>query len=835
MVQRRFALLGSLREMRGAAEQLRLQEPSLPALQHRTRALTELESGLAGHLAELRHIREESSQSGVSGVSQAREAEELWEEASTAVTERLEQCNTLTELLKRFQSIRGDLSGKLQRAESTISEQASYMGRENLQRLHTKVQDTKSELIGLGGGIEEVRSVCRQLHTHLRQIPECTMIPFEDEADALMDRWLDISERTDSHLESLPRGLTLWDGVLQLGEEVERWTANKLAAFAECPSFQTEEDISALQNEIVTQEENMEHFHQRATEIQALLQSTEPPLELQVVETQMRKKTEQLQELVSEAEDVYRQMVAAKGQITVRMAECFSALQNIQHSLLTLTGADVAAVLAKLKDLLFELQAQDEQAESVQEDLNVMASIASPVILQSLSADRVQLQERVRSTQQLFSEAEEQTVRNIQDLDRLQRESEHIRQWLEGAEEKAAKDEDLSVLQEEALQQRVRTEELTQLVSSLQSSNLQQCAVVEQSRRLLQQYHNFLQGSTEEQSSLSREDFQTPLKSTQPSDGDLRGTVDSPLGENLSTKSPGVCVRLEEVVCNEEQLGQSLQAVNHKLTSLQEKMSACQAQKESSAALITDAPALEALLHEVTDVEKYLSQIATLKDTMTAMSTAEAQASLSQEISNLQNHQRALDSSIREKLALLTENSLPAHNKTLTRQANIEPLQTILTQDSQCPAIGKDTSEEIKSTHSVTTLVGSQATELDHFPLSTPQSEHLAAQSVTDAQAHETPLGVTQKKVFTIVLDMKMPDFQPPDNAHMSSTLENKSRVSSTLDETDLNIHYLKSHALIEPQVEDTLTPIVLKEREDSQGAKVSCKGKSQANPFPAT
>ncbi|XP_033991567.1 nesprin-2 isoform X3 [Trematomus bernacchii] len=884
MVQRRFALLGALREIRGAAEQLRLQEPSLPALQHRTRALTDLESRLAGHLAELQHIREESSRSG--DVSRTREAEELWEEATKAVTERLEQCNALTELLKRFQSIRGDLSGKLQRAESTISEQASYMGRENLQRLHTKVQDTKSELIGLGDGIEEVRSVCRQLHTHLRQIPECTMIPFEDEADALMDRWLDISERTDSHLESLHRGLTLWDGVLQLGEEVERWTGNKLAAFAECPSFQTEEDISALQNEIVTQEESMEHFHQRATEIQALLQSTEPPLELQVVETQMRKKTEQLQELVSEAEDVYRQMVAAKGHITVRMAECFSSLQKIQDSLLTLTGADVAAVLATLKDLLFELQAQDEQAESVQEDLNVMASIASPVILQSLSADWVELQEKVRHTQQLFSEVEEQTVRNIQDLDRLQRETEHIQQWLEGAEEKAATDEGLSVLQEEALQQRVRTEELNQLVSSLQSSPLQQCAVVEQSRKLLQQYHNFLQGSTEEQS-RDMEEFQTPLKSTQPSDGDLRGTVDSPLGENLSTKSPGVCPRLEEVVCNEEQLGQSLQAVNHKLTSLQEKMSACQAQKESSAALITDAPALEALLHEVTDVEKYLSQIATLKDTITAISTAEAQASFSQEISNLQNHQRALDSSIREKLALLTENSLPAHNKTLiTRQENIEPLQTdtILTQDSQFPAIGKDTPEEIKSTHCVTTLVGSQATELDHFPLSTPGnvSEHLAAQSVTGAQEQETQLGVTQKKVFTIVLDMEphhmqgndsvgtaqsetlttvtgaqekrescedisvspakvftivldmeMPDFQPLDNIHMSSTLENKSRVSSRLmspesDETDF--HYLKSHASNEPQVEDTLTPIVSKAMEDSTSAKVSCKEKSQTH-----
>lgn len=34
-VQRRVALLGTLREIRGAAEQLRLQEPTLPALQHR--------------------------------------------------------------------------------------------------------------------------------------------------------------------------------------------------------------------------------------------------------------------------------------------------------------------------------------------------------------------------------------------------------------------------------------------------------------------------------------------------------------------------------------------------------------------------------------------------------------------------------------------------------------------------------------------------------------------------------------------------------------------------------------------------------------------------------
>lgn len=65
-----------------------------------------------------------------------------------------------------------------------------------------------------------------------------------------------------------------------------------------------------------------------------------------------------------------------------------------------------------------DLQSQDEQAESLMEDLQVMASIASPESLQSLSADGIQLQEKVRATHQIFSEVEEQTQRNIRDLDR---------------------------------------------------------------------------------------------------------------------------------------------------------------------------------------------------------------------------------------------------------------------------------------------------------------------------------------------------------------------------------------------------------------------------------
>lgn len=58
---------------------------------------------------------------------------------------------------------------------------------------------------------------------------------------------------------------------------------------------------------------------------------------------------EQLKELVSDAEEVYHQIVAAKEQIMARMTDCFRSLQKLQDSLITLSGSDVQVVLTKLK------------------------------------------------------------------------------------------------------------------------------------------------------------------------------------------------------------------------------------------------------------------------------------------------------------------------------------------------------------------------------------------------------------------------------------------------------------------------------------------------------
>lgn len=66
-------------------------------------------------------------------------------------------CNSLLELLKKFQMSRSQLSSTIQRAEQTISDQASYMGKDNLQRCMTRVSPNP-------------------ISSHLHHYPTCFML-----------------------------------------------------------------------------------------------------------------------------------------------------------------------------------------------------------------------------------------------------------------------------------------------------------------------------------------------------------------------------------------------------------------------------------------------------------------------------------------------------------------------------------------------------------------------------------------------------------------------------------------------------------------------------------
>ncbi|KAK2864041.1 hypothetical protein Q7C36_003195 [Tachysurus vachellii] len=399
--KKRKALQVTLNEVQRSMERQGLKEATLPALQHRLRCLTDIDCKLAAVRSDIQSLRDASAQTSTSEEG-LRELEVQWEEIHKTLSESQEECLSLTELLKKFQSCRAHLNNTLRISEQTISEQTSYMGRENLQRIITRVNTIKSDLSALGDGVEEFRAVCRQLHSRIRNIPDCPDAPFESEADALMDRWLDVSERTDCHFDNLQIGLSLWDKLLLLAREVESWTNIKIREFAQPHPFQTEQDILAMQEELKIQEENVDHFHHRSDEIKESLHSSEPPLELQVIESQMRKRMEEVRELFTETSDVYRELVAAKAQVTARMTECMSSVQMIKDALSTLAVSKGPQLIQDIQVLSEKLQLETEQADTLMQQVAMLANVANPESLLSLAEDGAQLHEFISEVRNMI-------------------------------------------------------------------------------------------------------------------------------------------------------------------------------------------------------------------------------------------------------------------------------------------------------------------------------------------------------------------------------------------------------------------------------------------------
>uniref|UniRef100_W5MW17 Spectrin repeat containing, nuclear envelope 2a n=1 Tax=Lepisosteus oculatus TaxID=7918 RepID=W5MW17_LEPOC len=424
LLQKGEALRCSLQELHERVRTLALKEPTRPALQQRLRALRDLESQLNSHRADLEQLRDVaaqiSAQPGELGHGFPQDLEVLWEETEQALTEGQEQCSVLMDLLKKFQGCRGDLCKVLQRAEQTILKQASYMGKDNLQGLLTKVSTIKEDLSGWTEGVEELRAVCRHLQSQLKKIPGDAEVPFEAEADSLVDRWLDVMEKTDSHIDNLHHGLMLWEKLLSLAANIEQWAIGKLATFAEWRHFLDEQEVATFQSEIEAQQENIEHFHNKAAEIQELLQSKEFPLELQVIESQLRKRMEEVEELSTESSEAFQELMAVKKLMADRLKQCYSCLETIESTVIGLAVSDNPQASNTL---------QEEEADSILREVGLMASVASPHLLGTLAADGMQLKERIQRVQELFCQKRNHVENSFLQL--ISEECQAYEQWLQ--------------------------------------------------------------------------------------------------------------------------------------------------------------------------------------------------------------------------------------------------------------------------------------------------------------------------------------------------------------------------------------------------------------------
>ncbi|CAH2328699.1 nesprin-2 isoform X2 [Pelobates cultripes] len=270
-----------------------LKDPTIPSVQKRLKIFLKLEKELNSYAKEKCSVADNFAQiptAQLKGIEGLEECETVWEDVWQLLIHSKEQCEKVLDLLRRFKICRTILTSLIQKGESTLSQQSSYMGKENLQKMIAKVDAVKQELNENSENVEEINSICKNLQFHLSKMKSFGSPPFQSEANLMTDKWLDMFEKIVNYEENLKTASNLWNKIICLSKDIEQWSDSKIRMFEDVSL--TKNDVPSLNIELQNQERNLEEINKKTNDIQNILQNSELPLELQVINTSLLNKIE---------------------------------------------------------------------------------------------------------------------------------------------------------------------------------------------------------------------------------------------------------------------------------------------------------------------------------------------------------------------------------------------------------------------------------------------------------------------------------------------------------------------------------------------------------------
>ncbi|KAM6311325.1 nesprin-2 [Aegotheles albertisi] len=364
-------LLKNIQDLCDRINKIGLKDPTIPAIQQRVKSLTELEMELNCAAVEMKSMQEIANklpqikeEKAEEANEQCRVTERLWEDTKLMLAECQEQCARALELLKQYQSCKTNLTSIIQKQETMLSQQTSYMGKENLNRLITKIEEAKEEFNDHAEDVDKINQICKNLQFQLNRMRSFEEPPFENEANIIVDRWLDINEKTENYCDNLGRAQALWDKLLSLSDTIDAW-ANAELKNAEDHCL-TEEDLMQLKACLRVQEQKLQKFDNTVSEIEELLNSHEPPLELQVIRSSIVQKIELIKELLSvkqETSELSVNTAELKGDLDLAKTQ----IGMTETLLKALSPSDTLEIFTKLEEIHQKILQQEHYVTLLQE------------------------------------------------------------------------------------------------------------------------------------------------------------------------------------------------------------------------------------------------------------------------------------------------------------------------------------------------------------------------------------------------------------------------------------------------------------------------------------
>ncbi|XP_010221465.1 PREDICTED: nesprin-2 [Tinamus guttatus] len=365
-------LLKNIRDLHDKIDKIGLKDPTIPAIQQRVKSLRELEKELDCAAVEMKalreianklpHIKEEKAEEAN---EQCRVTESLWEDTKLLLAECQDQCARALELLKQYQSCKSSLTSIIQKQEIVLSQQISYMGKENLNRMIAKIEEAKEEFNDHSEDVDRINQICKNLQFQLNKMRSFEEPPFENEANIIVDRWLDINEKTENYCDNLGRAQALWDKLLSLSSTIDAWANAELKNIED--RCLIEEDLTQLQACLRVQEQKLQKFDNTVLEIEELLNSNEPPLELQVIRSSVVHKMELIKELLSTKRGT-SELGVNTAELKGDLDRAKTQIGMTESLLKALSPSDTLEIFTKLEEIHQKILQQKHHVTLLQEE-----------------------------------------------------------------------------------------------------------------------------------------------------------------------------------------------------------------------------------------------------------------------------------------------------------------------------------------------------------------------------------------------------------------------------------------------------------------------------------
>ncbi|RXN24277.1 nesprin-1-like protein [Labeo rohita] len=379
---RKELLLGSLAKLEDRASIPWPTEASTHAFQQRLWLLKQLEEELQALQHSQLWLGERGEQlahrdSELAGEAQRDVAlvQSTWERIRAIIVEDHDLCTNLLELCREYQTLRTRISTVIERAHAITVAQSDPHNPEDVRRALSRLEAVRPELAATKEDLNKLIGSGKHLTGVLKKLPE-ESIQIENvttEMDAVVDQWLDISEKMDAEISLYTRSLELWNDINKMANEIECWSAISASELSEgaaslLSTHDMEERLSEFKLELDNKEDELKTLQAKMTHLQELMKTQHIHTELEVMAADLRKQISHAAEVYEQTKGMYKDFNSQRQQLQDLISQISEQLKTSEDLLSEFSTSSDPENFVKIKTAVGEVMEGEERLARICED-----------------------------------------------------------------------------------------------------------------------------------------------------------------------------------------------------------------------------------------------------------------------------------------------------------------------------------------------------------------------------------------------------------------------------------------------------------------------------------